>query len=196
MLSNSMTQDQTYFFWGCGESIQYGLYSPVMDRLVCVDSDYTVFEYIVFLMSSKIRLLIVPLHHAPNFSVDLIDNTCCTQWTITNWPEQSLDRKFSFPQKKETFFFDTCGDLIQKSNKNLVEIQNFIFLSYRVLKLFKFSKNLPYRIFSNLVKLPFGDFEKIKEIEYECNQTIYLQSDYVSAKEKIEPLCQIAESMI
>jgi hypothetical protein len=141
MLSNSMTQDQTYFFWGCGESIQYGLYSPVMDRLVCVDSDYTVFEYIVFLMSSKIRLLIVPLHHAPNFSVDLIDNTCCTQWTITNWPEQSLDRKFSFPQKKETFFFDTCGDLIQKSNKNLVEIQNFIFLSYRVLKLFKFSKN-------------------------------------------------------
>ena len=77
-----------------------------------------------------------------------------------------------------------------------MEIQNFIFLSYRVLKLFKFSKNYQYRIFSNLVKLPFGDFEKIKEIEYECNQTIYLQSDYVSVKEKIEPLCQIAEYMI
>jgi hypothetical protein len=191
-----MTLDQTYFFWGCGEKTQFGLYSPVMDRLVCVDSDHTILEYIVFLMSSKIRLLVVPLHLAPNFSVDLIDNTCCTQWTITNWPNQSLDQKFIFPRRRENFFFDTCGNLLEKSNKNLVEIQNFIFLSYRVLKLFKFSKNYQYRIFSNLVKLPFDEFEQIKEIEYKCNQLIYLKNDYVSAKAEIEYLCQIAESKL
>jgi hypothetical protein len=191
-----MTLDQTYFFWGCGEPIQYGLYSPVMDRLVCVDKDYEWVEHAVFLLSSKIRLLIVPLHFAPNFQIDLIDNTCCSQWSITNWPAGSLDSKFNFPITKKNFLLDTCGDLISKPNKDLIEIQNFAFLAHYVLKLFKFSKNCQYRIFSNLIKLPFDEFTQIKEIEMICNQTIYLNNDYTSAKEKIEPLCKIAETLL
>jgi hypothetical protein len=191
-----MTLDQTYFFWGCGEPVQYGLYSPVMDRLVCVDKDYQWFEHAVFLLSSKIRLLIVPLHCAPNFQIDLIDNTCCSQWSITNWPAGSLDLKFNFPITRENFFLDKCGDLILKPNKDLIEIQNFAFLSHYVLRLFKFSKNYQYRIFSNLIKLPFDEFTQIKEIEMICNQTIYLNKEYTSAKEKIEPLCKIAEALL
>lgn len=191
-----MTLDQKYFFWGCGQPTQFGLYSPVMDRLVCVDNDYQVFKYIVFLLSSKIRLLIVPLHCAPNFGIDMIDNTCCSRWGITSWPPGSLNQKFSFPRIKENFLFDTCGDLVSKPDKDLIEIQNFIFLSYRVLKLFQFSENYQYRIVSKLIKLPFGDFDQIKEIESECNQTIYLSNNYAAAKEKIESLCRSAEDLL
>jgi hypothetical protein len=191
-----MTLDQTYFFWGCGKPVQYGLYSPVMDRLVCVDEDYQVFEYVMFLLSSKIRLLIVPLHCAPNFEIDLIDNTCCTKWGIKDWPAKSLDFKFNFPKTKENFFVSECGNLTEKPNKDLVEIQNFIFLSYRVLKLFKFSRNYQYRIFSNLIKLPFEDFDQLKDIEFKCNQIIYLCNNYTEAKEKIEPLYTIAKNLL
>jgi hypothetical protein len=190
-----MTLDQKYFFWGCGQPVQFGLYSPVMDRLVCVDDNSRLFEYVIFLLSSKIRLLIVPLHCAPNFKVGMIDNTCCSQWSITDWPPESLDRKFNFPKGKRTFLFDTCGKLIEKSNKDLIEIQNFIFLSYRVLKLFQFSENYQYQIVSKLIKLPFGDFDQLKEIESECNQTIYLFDSYAKAKEKIELLCKLAENL-
>jgi hypothetical protein len=195
-----MTLDQTYFFWGCGKPIQYGLYSPVVDRLVCVDDDYQWFEYVMFLLSSKIRLLIVPLHCAPNFRVDMIDNTCCTSWGITNWPDSSLAWKFSVPLKKKNFFFDTCGDLVQKSNKDLIEIQNFIFLSCHVLKFFKLNatlnQNYQYQMFSNLIKLPFGDFDQIKEIELACNQTIYLANHYSEAEEKIRLLVESAQDLI
>lgn len=191
-----MTLDQKYFFWGCGQPTQFGLYSPVMERLVCVDTNPQLFEYVIFLLSSKIRLLIVPLHCAPNFELDAIDNTCCSQWSITNWPSGSLNKKFNFPKTKGNFLFDTCGELIEKSNKDLIEIQNFIFLSYRVLKLFQFSENYQYRIFSKLIKLPFEDFDQIKEIEIECNQTIYLSDNYAAAKEKIELLCRSAEDLL
>jgi hypothetical protein len=191
-----MTIDQTYFFWGCGRPIQYGLYSPVMDRIVCVSDDYHLFEYVLFLLSSKIRLLIVPLHLAPNFNLDLIDNTCCTKWSIVDWPAKSLDLKFSVPRIKQHFFIDNCGILIEKLNKDLVEIQNFIFLSCRVLKLFKFSSNYQDRILSNLIRLPFSEFDQLREIELDCNQIIYLSNDYSAAKEKIEPLCQTAEILL
>jgi hypothetical protein len=147
-------------------------------------------------MSSKIRLLIVPLHLAPNFEINLIDNTCCTNWSIKDWPAKSLDLKFNFPKTKENFFVDQCGNLTEKPNKDLVEIQNFIFLSYQVLRLFKFSRNYQYRIFSNLIKLPFEDFDQLKDIEFNCNQIIYLCNNYAEAKEKIEPLCKIAENLL
>jgi hypothetical protein len=195
-----MTLDQTYFFWGCGRPIQYGLYSPVTDRVVCVDDDYHLFEHVMFLLSGKIRLLIVPLHYAPNFKIDLIDNTCCTKWSITNWNPESLRPKFSVPVFKKHFFFDSCGDLIEKPHKDLTEIQNFIFLSYHVLKFFKLNQqlnqNYQYRIFSNLIKLPFNDFSQIKDIELECNRVIYLSDNYTAAKEKIESLCATAENLI
>jgi hypothetical protein len=195
-----MTLDQTYFFWGCGKPVQYGLYSPVLDRLVCVDDDCQWFEYVMFLLSSKIRLLIVPLHYAPNFQINMIDNTCCTSWGITNWPDLSLEWKFSVPRKKRNFFFDACGDLVERSNKDLVEIQNFIFLSHYVLKFFKLNQqlnqNYQYRIFSNLIKLPFNDFSQIKNIELECNHVIYLSNNYSDAEEKIQSLVTAAEALI
>jgi hypothetical protein len=206
-----MTLDQKYFFWGCGRPIQYGLYSPVVDRFVCVgdnsdvvynsDHSCSIFENILFLMSGKIRLLIVPLHRSTNFKIDLIDNYCCTQWGVTNWPANSLDEKLNLANNKRYFMkndfvFDTCGDLIEKSNKNLIEIQNFIFLAHDVIRVFKFSNNYQYRIYSDLIKLPFDEFNYLKNIENQCYQTLYLESDYNKAKEKIEKLCTEARSLL
>ena len=191
-----MTLDQDYFFWGCGEPVQFGLYSPVVDRFLCVGNNYNIFEYVTFLMSGKIRLLIVPLHHAPNFEVNLIDNTCCTQWHVANWPANSLDSKFDVPVRRHNFVVDTCGELAELPNKMLVDIQNFIFLSCRVIQLFKFSRNYQYRIFSNLVKLPFDNYAKVKDIEQQCYQTVYLSDDYRAAKIEVDQLCQTAERML
>lgn len=191
-----MTLDQDHFFWGCGEPVQFGLYSPVVDRFVCVGNTYELFEYVTFLMSAKIRLLIVPLHYAPNFELNLIDNTCCTQWGVTNWPANSLDLKFDVPKRQQHFVVDTCGELAELPNKMLVDIQNFIFLSCRVIQLFKFSKNYQYRIFSNLIKLPFDNYAEIKDIEQQCYQTVYLSDDYHVAKIEVDRLCQTAEQIL
>lgn len=183
-----LSLDQEYFFWGCGKLVQYGLYSPVTERILFVDDDIDVLEYVMFLMSSKIRLLIVPLHTATNFNINLIDNTCCTQWSITNWPVHSLEGKFDLATNRKRFIVDQCGQLVEKSNKILSDVQNFIFLSYFVIKFFKFSHNSLYRIFSNLIKLPFSDFDDIKKIEYQCYQIIYSSTDYELAKEKTKRL--------
>jgi len=191
-----MTLDQDHFFWGCGEPVQFGLYSPVIDRLVCVGRKYELFEHVVFLMSSKIRLLIVPLHLAPNFEIDLIDNTCCTQWNVTNWPPNSLDMKFNVPIRRENFVTDTCGELNERPDKVLADIQNFIFLSCYVIQLFKFSNNYQYRIFSNLVEMPFDNYDIVKNLEQQCYQTIYLSCDYFVVKSKVEQLCQLAEKIL
>jgi hypothetical protein len=51
-------------------------------------------------------------------------------------------------------------------------------------------------MFSNLIKLPFAEFEQIKEIELNCNQTIYLSNNYSEAEEKIQSLVSTAEDLI
>jgi hypothetical protein len=200
---NLIPLDQEFFFWGCGEPTQYGLYNPVVDRLVFVSDNYDILEYVVFLMSSKIRLLIVPLHTAPNFKIDLIDNTCCSNWSITNWPENALNFKIAIPRLKNYFVFDECGELIEMPKKDLTEVQNFIFLSYWVIKFFKFtnncfSENYQYRIFSNLIDLPFADIEytKLKELERHCYREIYFSTDYTSTKETVKCLYNLATELI
>ena len=190
-----MELDQDHFFWGCGNPVQYGLYSPVVDRFLCVGNQYKVFEYVVFLMSAKIGLLIVPLHSAPNFEPDLVDNTCCTQWSVSNWPENSLDLKFNVLETRENFVTDTCGVLTQRPAKDLIDIQNFILLSCYVVRLFKVSNNYQYLVFSNLIELPFDDWREVKNIEKQCYQTIYLGSNYCAAKAEIEQLCQNLEQI-
>lgn len=191
-----MKLDQDYFFWGCGESVQYGLYSSVVDRFVSVGTDVALFEHVVFLMSSKIKLLIVPLHCAPNFTSNLIDNTCCTQWSVINWPANSLDSKFNVPVRQENFVVDTCGDLAERKRKSLTAIQNFIFLSCYVIRLFKFSTNYQYRIFSNLVQLPFDTFDQVKQLELQCYRDIYLSDNYMLTKTQVTDWCQAAENML
>jgi len=191
-----MTLDQDHFFWGCGEPVQFGLYSPVIDRLVCVGKDQDLFEHVVFLMSSKIKLLIAPLHCAPNFQLDLIDNTCCTQWSVTEWPAASLESKFDVPVRREHFVIDTCGRLTEKTQRDLTDIQNFIFLSCQTIQLFKFSNNYQYRVLSNLIKLPFDDFDQVKQIEQQCYRTIYLADCYPLAKTQVDTLCQAARKLL
>jgi hypothetical protein len=130
----------------------------------------------------------------------MIDNTCCTRWGITNWTAEALYGKFEIPIIRKNFFFETCGELVGKSNKDLTEIQNFIFLSYHVLKFFKLNtilnQNYQYQMFSNLIKLPFRNFDQIKELELECNRIIYLSNNYTEAEQKIQSLVTTAENLI
>ncbi len=193
---DSLRLDQDYFFWGCGEPVQYGLYSPVADRIVLVSDNADVLEHLVFLMSSKIRLLIAPLHTSPDFKLDLIDNTCCTGWSVINWPKNSLDQKFDVPVTRKNFVVEHCGNLVEKPVKDLTDVQNFAFLAFYVIKFFKFSDNCQYTIFSNLVELPFPDFDRVKELECNCYKAIYLSADYKATKESIRGLCRLAQELL
>lgn len=189
-----MTLDQDYFFWGCSDPVQYGLYSPVVDRFVCVGDQYDLFEQVIFLMSARIQLLIVPLHHAPNFEPNLIDNTCCTQWGVTNWPANSLTLTYKAPITRKHFVVDTCGELFERSNKDLIDIQNFIFLSCHMISLFRI--NCQYHIFSKLIQLPFNTYEQVAKLERQCYQSIYLSTDYSETKKQVSSLWQTAKKML
>jgi len=62
----------------------YGLYSPATDCFVGVEYNLRVATHITYLMSSKIFLFLVNLNSAKNYKLNLIDNTVCENWTISD----------------------------------------------------------------------------------------------------------------
>ena len=90
-----MNQDN-YFDWGIGPNNenQFGLWSPVLDRflLIVYDKDFGI--TIKYLSSSRYNLYLFDLSSSANYTPNLIDNSCCQNWTIEN----KIDIKLSKPQ--------------------------------------------------------------------------------------------------
>jgi len=95
-----MIQDFKYFFQGGLGPRQvcfYGLYSPVLDGFLICSTDYHVMYQLQLILSSRYMLHIVELAHADNFEIQLLDNTCCENWSFQerntlrlNWLSRAL----------------------------------------------------------------------------------------------------------
>jgi hypothetical protein len=64
---------------------QIALWEPVLDRFLLVLCDHpTVIKNIQMIASSRYLLIECDLSSADNYSPNLIDNSCCEQWTLGN----------------------------------------------------------------------------------------------------------------
>lgn len=82
-----------FFEYGCPDEFgkpHYGLYQPALDRIVFTVDDLEIAQEIVLLMSSRFNLFIYDLSGAENYSPNIIDNTCCENWSVSNCHEIKL----------------------------------------------------------------------------------------------------------
>lgn len=184
-------QERPYFYWGSADPNQYGLYSPVLDRFLLVDSEDTVLDYVAFLMSSKINLFVIPLYLSPNFQHNLIDNTCCLDWGVTEWPtspSRLLPKNFN---DHNDYHLDCCGRLIQKPNtdlSNIHELQSLAWLTKRAADFFRGHSNTMYTKFYDLISLPFGSMDYVKQQEKKCFDLLYHANSCQEVADQVEAI--------
>jgi hypothetical protein len=66
-----------------GEPV-YGLYQPLLDCFLFVTADYTLAGKLVDIMSSRFDLFICEIGVACNFKGNLLNNSCCENWSLSN----------------------------------------------------------------------------------------------------------------
>lgn len=92
-----------YFFYGCADysefseiKSQYALYDPTSERFVLTSKFPNVLQLVATLFSGKISLRVCRLHTASNFTPNLLDNTCCTNWTLKNKDDILISRTIDY----------------------------------------------------------------------------------------------------
>jgi hypothetical protein len=81
-----MIQDSKYFFWGIYESGTpvYSLYEPITDSFLIVSKSLETITKLKYILSSRFSTHLCRLDLASNFSSELIDNSCCENWSFVN----------------------------------------------------------------------------------------------------------------
>ena len=96
MLTN--IKDFEFFNYGCpatsSDSV-YGLYQPTLDCFIVVDPEIEVLKLAKVLLSSRYGLYIIELNKASNYSLNLIDNEICENWSIKNKNNISIGKSMS-----------------------------------------------------------------------------------------------------
>lgn len=114
----SMPKSQ-YFFYGSAEPktpdsspyLQFGLYNPVADRFVIVDSDEDCLRKMVVLFANRYHLILCRLDMAKNFQPTLIDNEVALDWTIKDTRNLGRTRYLDF---REHLYI--VGELAQQTD--------------------------------------------------------------------------------
>jgi len=80
-------QNNQYFDWGIpgtDQEHQIGLWEPVLDRFLLISVDPQITNDIRMIASSRYLLFACDLTKATNYTPNLIDNSCCENWTLAN----------------------------------------------------------------------------------------------------------------
>lgn len=95
-----MATSETNFFYGSARLdettgvgfTQFGLFNAVENRFVVTHPELEILQLTAMLFSSRYDLIPCDLVRATNFQPRLIDNSCCTNWTIGNQQILSFTR--------------------------------------------------------------------------------------------------------
>jgi hypothetical protein len=191
--------ESRYFFWGSAFPNQYALYSPAVNRFILVDASDQMLEYACFLLSSKINLVIVPLHTARNFGTDIIDNSCCADWGIEKSRESTRKLVPALFSARCSYYLDSVEQLqIQPpAPQTLLELQKLALLTAHVINFFRFGQHVMYTKFNGLVSVPFETkkFDAIRRQETQCYDLLYLADNYDAVVSRVEAIlaqCHLA----
>lgn len=192
--------NEKYFFWGAATTMQYGLYSPVLCRIILTDGSPDAIdrlEYVAFLLSAKIELFVVPLHQACNFRPNLVDNECCANWDIVDWPSEHKHFKAKYFRLQHDHRLQYCGRLISASGQysDPDQLMRFAWLAYWLVDFFRFGPNVLYTKFHDLITMPFSGpdctYRQIRRRERECFDMIYHGQSYAATEIDIERLIDV-----
>ena len=107
----------SYFFYGSpyvkqqGNTEQHALFNFVVGRFVVVHPDQHLLNTVKNLFSSRYQLILCSLHTAKNFHADIIDNSICYNWTMSN---AHMMRATRFPEADAVPF--ACDYLLELDN--------------------------------------------------------------------------------
>jgi hypothetical protein len=87
-----MHNDPNFFLGYCPDQSQnlLALYQPVMDRFLFVIQDLELAKEMIYLASSRYGLYPCDITTADNYHHNILDNTCCQNWTMSNRGLRSL----------------------------------------------------------------------------------------------------------
>lgn len=191
--------ESEWFFYGSPAQNQHanhaysqlGLYSPMIDRLVVVFDDEEVLRRISVCWSSRCQLVLCELATAANFAVNLIDNSCCMNWTIAD--KQNL-RWTQFPD------FDRPPFVVQQllptscevdQQDILVQNLEYLWASITWLWIEKNQKIRKHRVvpkyMTDCLDLPCSTPENA-DLARAIENTIYTEFDFAEARKKIARL--------
>jgi len=137
--------------WGCcQDGKQYGLYDTITNRIVLTYHKRFIMEYIVELFSSRFNFKLIDLTTAKNFTNNLIDNACCTNWTISNYSDLS---NISTGAKLKTRIFTADELITSPSNTDyslITNTQEYMHLAIRIAEWFDDRLNIATSILAGL----------------------------------------------
>ena len=108
--------NKQWFFYGCANDAftpTYALYEHVSDCFFLVDTDEKSIKELAVLFSSRYQLSVCQLNTAHNYLPELMDNTVCVDWTLTNKHDIPIAR---FPRPH---LIVSVESLVEKSHYNL-----------------------------------------------------------------------------
>jgi len=193
-----------YFFYGSAnynkktdEYVQYGLYDPITDRFVLISQFCDALHKIAMLFSSRLSLRLCRLTTASNFSANLIDNTCCFNWTIKNRDNLTISRKIGEHITSKLYNvleFSTAETLSTK--ELIVDNREYLLAAYDWVtdnekKSWLLYKTDPFYFseleLSAVITLPLELSSTAKDIN-DVYDIIYSEFDFNIAREKIETI--------
>lgn len=184
--------DFKYFDYGKPNPELYGLYEPVSDCFLIVYESLEVLLEVKYILSSKYTLFPIRLDQVNNFTTNLIDNSCCENWSFTNNKDISM-RHLLF-DVKNIYVANSVSKTTNKSNFDIVSEKKWaLFCLYWLIFLKKLSSNYSkldefLNSFLELSELS-GDGALIKDnIKKSILRSLYLGNDINQVEKEIESL--------
>lgn len=161
-----------FFDWGYPDNPakhQLGLWEPCMDRFLLIVSDSDIAETLRMIGSSRYSLFICNLNSADNYSSNLIDNTCCHHWTLSNKSQIRISdfNQFINPLDVQHLVSDNYTDSLDIDKEKV-----FLQTCLGWLKFIKHLKN-----FSGKWYYYYSFIKKIGEHDLPMDQDFYNQID-------------------
>jgi hypothetical protein len=187
-------QNNQYFDWGSpgtDQKHQIGLWEPVLDRFLLVGIDPQITDNIRMIASSRYLLFACDLATATNYAPNLIDNSCCENWTLVN--KKSIE-----PNK----FINCVGPIKVKeltqchrqADWNTELEKSWLMFVYYWLKFLRYLKgNSPWysydRFIKNFIDNSFGEindyYDHLENTEKFILKSLYLGKDIDTVHKEI-----------
>ena len=105
----------------------WAFYEPVLGRFLFTSSilDISILREIKMLCSSRYNLVLCDLQTADNYNIDLIDNLCCENWSMTNLVDINNVMAFYLYEVETLIPVESDADFDVQEEKKWIQFVNY-----------------------------------------------------------------------
>lgn len=177
----------------------YGLYQPVLDRIVFTVGYKEIAQEIKMLMSSRYSLYVYDLCCANNYQPILIDNECCENWTVSNKTSikitHSLRENSITPAEKLLHHSIQCEWPVASEKKLMQRILHWIKFSICLEEVFYPWYGVEKFISDMYEQTPGECVDSIRRFRQSMRRIVYLSRDYDQMVDSVEHLISSDRSL-